>query len=188
MTKAFREPGIQNIALVVLTDDKGISSADEDVYRTLVDRLRGDKRDVVMLQDFVAQPPLRQVVTSKDNKAWFLPVGIAGELGSPDSNAAYARVVQTVKRTVKGSTLTVHMTGLTATVAELSTLGLRDLKVIETATLLMVLLILVVVYRRLLTILLPLITIGISQLAAQQVVAGAGRGWVWASRSRRWCS
>jgi putative drug exporter of the RND superfamily len=172
MTKAFREPGIQNIALVVLTDEKGLSRADEDVYRTLVDKLHRDKRDVVMLQDFVAQPPLRQVVTSKDNKAWFLPVGVAGELGSPDSNAAYARVVDIVKRTVNGSTLTVHMTGLTATVAELSTLGLRDLKVIETATLLMVLLILVVVYRNPVTILLPLITIGISQLAAQQVVAG----------------
>jgi putative drug exporter of the RND superfamily len=177
MTKAFRESGIQNIALVVLTDNKGISPADEDVYRSLVDKLHHDKRDVVMLQDFVAQPPLRQVVTSKDNKAWFLPVGIAGELGSPDSNASYARVVETVKQTLKGSTLTVHMTGLTATVAELSTLGLRDLKVIETATLLMVLLILVVVYRRLLTIALPLITIGISQLTAQQVVAGlAGAG------------
>jgi RND superfamily putative drug exporter len=177
MTKAFHEPGIQNIALVVLTDDRGISKADENVYRTLVDRLHGDKRDVVMLQDFITQPPLRQVVTSKDNKAWFLPVGVAGELGSPASNAAYARVVDIVKHTVNGSTLTMHMTGLTATVAELSTLGLRDLRVVETATLLMVLLILVVVYRNPVTILLPLLTIGISQLAAQQVVAGlAGLG------------
>ena len=172
MTKAFREPGIQNIALVVLTDDHGMNSTDENVYRTLVDKLQRDKRDVVMLQDFVSQPALRQVVTSKDNKAWFIPVGIAGELGSPDSNAAYRRVVDTVNQTVKGSALTVHMTGLTATVAELSNIGQRDLRVIESATLLMVLLILLVVYRNPITILLPLITIGISQLAAQQVVAG----------------
>ena len=172
MTEAFHEPGIQNIALVVLTDEHGLTNADEDVYRTLVDTLHRDQRDVVMVQDFISQPPLRDVLASKDHKAWFIPVGIAGELGSPESNAAYQRVVATVKQTVAGSTLTVNMTGLTATVAEREELGLSDLRVIETATLVMVLLILIVVYRNFFTILLPLATIGVSQAAATQVVAG----------------
>ncbi|MDT5336357.1 MAG: putative drug exporter of the superfamily, partial [Mycobacterium sp.] len=172
MTEAFGEPGIQNIALVVLTDEHGLTSADEDVYRTLVDRLHANQRDVVMVQDFISQPPLRDVMASKDHQAWFIPVGIAGELGSPESNASYERVVDTVTQTVAGSSLTMHMTGLTATVAEREQLGLRDLRVIETATLVMVLLILLVVYRNVVTILLPLITIGIAQAAATQVVAG----------------
>ena len=172
MTEAFHEPGIQNIALVVLTDEHGLTTADEDVYRTLVDTLHRDQRDVVMVQDFVSQPPLRDVLASKDDKAWFIPVGIAGELGSPESNAAYQRVVAQVKQTVAGSALTVNMTGLTATVAEREELGLSDLRVIETATLVMVLLILIVVYRNFFTILLPLVTIGVSQAAATQVVAG----------------
>jgi RND superfamily putative drug exporter len=67
--------------------------------------------------------------------------------------------------------MTVHMTGLTATVAEREQLGLRDLRVIETATLVMVLLILLVVYRNVATILLVLASIGVSQVAATQVVA-----------------
>ena len=171
MTKAFDEPGIQNIALVVLTDERGLTKADEDVYRTLADRLERDQRDVVMVQDFISQPPLRDVMESKDHRAWFLPVGIAGELGSPESNEAYQRVVATVRQTVAGSSLEMHMTGLTATVAEREELGLRDLRVIETATIVMVLLILLVVYRNVFTILLPLVTIGVSQAAATQVVA-----------------
>ncbi|MDR3661835.1 MAG: RND family transporter [Mycobacterium sp.] len=171
MTKAFGEPGIQNIALVVLTDERGLSKADEDVYRTLVDRLHHDDRDVVMVQDFVSQPPMREVLASKDNKAWFIPVGIAGELGSPESNDAYKRVVNIVNHTVQGSALTVHMTGLTATVAEREQLGLRDLRVIETATVGMVLLILFVVYRNIVTILVPLASITLSQGVATQVVA-----------------
>jgi RND superfamily putative drug exporter len=171
MTAAFHEPGIQNIALVVLTNDHGLTSADEDVYRTLVDKLDRNLRDVVMVQDFISQPPLRDVMESKDHQAWFIPVGIAGELGSPTSNEAYQRVVATVNQTVAGSALTVHMTGLTATVAEREEIGLRDLRVIETATLVMVLLILIVVYRNVFTILLPLATIGVSQAAASQVVA-----------------
>ncbi|BBZ28130.1 putative transport protein MmpL8 [Mycolicibacterium madagascariense] len=171
MTKAFDEPGIQNIALVVLTDERGLTKADEDVYRTLADRLERDRRDVVMVQDFISQPPLRDVMQSKDHRAWFMPVGIAGELGSTESNEAYQRVVGIVRETVAGSSLDMHMTGLTATVAEREQLGLRDLRVIETATIVMVLLILLVVYRNVFTILLPLVTIGVSQAAATQVVA-----------------
>lgn len=174
MTKAFHEPGIQNIALVVLTDEQGLSKADEDVYRTLAGRLHDDARDVVMVQDFISQPPLREVMASKDNKAWFIPVGIRGELGSPESNDAYKRVVDIVNHTVAGSALTVHMTGLTATVAEREELGLRDLRVIETATVVMVLLILLVVYRNIVTIALPLVTISVSQAVATQAVAGLG--------------
>lgn len=171
MTSAFREPGIQNIALVVLTDENGLTKADEDVYRTLVDSLHRDTADVVMVQDFISQPPMREVLASKDNKAWFIPVGIRGELGSPESSEAYKRVVGIVDHTVSGSTLTVHMTGLTATVAEREQLGLRDLRVIETATVAMVLLILFVVYRNIVTILVPLATITVSQAAATQGVA-----------------
>jgi putative drug exporter of the RND superfamily len=176
MTEAFRESAAQNVALVVLTDEHGMTSADEDVYRNLVDRLRSDTRDVVTVQDFISKPPLREVMASKDNKAWFIPVGIAGELGSPTSDQAYGRVVDIVDKTVKqapsGSKLTVHMTGLTATVADILKFGERDLRVIETATLLMVFLILIVVYRSLVTILLPLATIGVSQMAAAQMVSG----------------
>ncbi|QNJ93525.1 RND family transporter [Mycolicibacterium fluoranthenivorans] len=171
MTKAFNEPGIQNIALVVLTNENGLTKPDEDVYRNLVDRLHHDVRDVVMVQDFVSQPPLRDVMESKDHKAWFIPVGIAGELGSPESSAAYQRVVATVKDTVAGSGLDMHMTGLTATVSEREEIGLRDLRVIETATVAMVLVILLVVYRNIVTMLVPLVTISVTQAAATQVVA-----------------
>lgn len=175
MTSAFHEPGIQNIALVVLTDENGLTKADEDVYRTLVDSLHRDTADVVMVQDFISQPPMREVLASKDNKAWFIPVGIRGELGSPESSEAYKRVVGIVDHTLNqgtaGSSLNYHMTGLTATVAEREQLGLRDLRVIETATVAMVLLILFVVYRNIVTILVPLATITVSQAAATQGVA-----------------
>lgn len=173
MTTAFHEPGIQNIALVVLTDEKGLTKADEDVYRTLVDSLHRDTADVVMVQDFISQPPMREVLASKDNKAWFIPVGIRGELGSPESSEAYKRVVGIVDHTLNqgtaGSSLNYHMTGLTATVAEREQLGLRDLRVIETATVAMVLLILFVVYRNIVTILVPLATWGLP-ISQQTVV------------------
>nr|WP_244604894.1 RND family transporter [Mycobacterium attenuatum] len=175
MAEAFHEPGSQNVAVVVLTDEHGLSQADEDVYRTLVDRLRHDNHDVVAVQDFINAPPLREVVESKDHKAWFIPVSIAGELGSPQSTQAYTRVTDIVKHTVAGSALTANLTGLPATIADMSAIGQRDLHVIETATIVMVLLILLVVYRNPVTMFLPLLTIGLSLVTAQQVVAGLAR-------------
>ena len=110
MTEAFHESGSQNLLLAVLTDEKGLGPADEDVYRTLVDRLRQDTRDVVMLQDFLSAPPLRDALTSKDHRAWLLPVGLAGQLGSPKVYGEFTRVADIVKQTLKqtqaGSALT----------------------------------------------------------------------------------
>jgi RND superfamily putative drug exporter len=110
MTEAFHESGAEDLLLVVLSDENGLGPADEAAYDKLVAALRQDTRDVVMLQDFVSTPSLRAVLTSKDHKSWVLPVGIAGELGTPRSYAAYIRVADVVKHTVAGTTLTANRT------------------------------------------------------------------------------
>src|ERR1700758_4514444 len=103
MTSAFHEPGSESIAVVVLTDAKGLSPVDEGAYKKLVDALRQDTRDVVMLQDFITTAPLRELMTSKDHQAWILPIGLPGDLSSPQSKQAYARVADIVKHNVAGS-------------------------------------------------------------------------------------
>jgi putative drug exporter of the RND superfamily len=172
MTAAFHEAGSENVLVVLLTNEKGLGPADEQVYRTLVDHLRQDTRDVVMLQDFTSTPQLREVLGSQDGKAWILPIGLAGELGTPESHGAYARVADIVKRTVNRSALTTNLTGPAATVADLTDAGARDRLPIELAIAVLLLVILTIVYRNPVTMLLPLITIGASLMTAQAVVAG----------------
>lgn len=172
MTEAFHESGSENLLLVVLTDDKGLGPADEAAYGKLVDALRRDTRDVVMLQDFASTPALRSVVTSKDHKAWVLPVGVAGELGTPRSYAAFNRIGDIVRQTLTGTPLTAKLTGPAATVADLTAAGARDRMPIELAIAVLVLIVLLVIYRSAVTMLLPLLTIGISLVIAQAVVAG----------------
>ncbi|OBG34969.1 hypothetical protein A5672_22240 [Mycobacterium alsense] len=179
MAEAFHESGTENLLLVVLTSDKeakGLGPADEAAYRKVVDALRHDTRNVVMVQDFVTTPALRSVVTSKDNKAWVLPVGLAGELGTPRSYAAFNQVADVVKHALAqapaGSHLTASLTGPAATVADLTVAGDRDRLPIELAIAVLVLVVLLVVYRSAITMLLPLITIGLSLVIAQAAVAG----------------
>ncbi|MEE6178602.1 MMPL/RND family transporter [Mycobacterium sp. 050134] len=172
MTEAFHESGSEDLLLVVLTDDKGLGPADEAGYRKLVDALRQDTRDVVMLQDFISAPPLRPILTSADHKAWVLPVGVAGELGTPHAYAAFKRIGDIVERTVAGTPLTANLTGPAATVADLTVAGDKDRLPIELAIAVLVLIVLLVVYRSAITMLLPLITIGLSLVIAQALVAG----------------
>jgi RND superfamily putative drug exporter len=171
MIKEFNESDSQNSLLVVLSNDNGLGPAEEAVYRKLVDNLRADHQSVVMLQDFISTPALRDVVTSKDHKAWYLPVGLAGELATPAASESYKKAVEIVKTSTTGTSLTAHLTGPAATVGDMTAVGERDVHVIEIATALMVLTILLLVYRNPLTMLLPLVTIGISLVVAQQIIA-----------------
>ncbi len=172
MIKAFDESDSQNSLLVVLTNDNGLGPDQEAVYRKLVDSLRADHQSVVMLQDFISTPALRDVVTSKDHKAWYLPVGLAGELATPPAAESYKKAVEIVKASTTGTSLTAHLTGPAATVGDMTAVGESDVHVIEIATALMVLTILLLVYRNPLTMALPLVTIGISLAVAQQLIAG----------------
>ena len=176
MAEAFSKSGTEdNVLLVLLTNDKGLGPADEQVYRTLVDRLRQDSQDVVMLQDFVGTPPLRETLSSQDGKAWILPVGLSGDLASPEANAAYTRVADIVKNTVAGTPLTANLTGTAATIADVVDVSERDQVRIEAAIVTLLLVILLIIYRNPVTMLLPLITIGISLNVAGAVLAGASQ-------------
>jgi RND superfamily putative drug exporter len=174
ISEAYHQNGAENenVLLVVLTDDNGLNPSDLTTYRTLVDNLRPDTRDIVLLQDFIKTPALREAMTSKDHKAWYVPMVLSGWVGTPELHAAFGRIADIVKHSVAGSTLTAHLTGPAATGDDMMFIGIHDMHAIEIAVVVMVLFILFVIYRNLATMLLPLITIGASVAVAQRVVAG----------------
>ena len=161
----------QNILVVVMANDHGLQPADNDTYRTLADKLRGDGRDVSAVEDFVKTPALRQLMISKDNKAFYMAVTLKAPAGSPESSEAYKRVSQIIEQATAGSDLTTHVTGEAAVIGDMSIVSARDMQLIAIATAILVMVILLVIYRRPVTALLPLITIGISVAAAQGVVS-----------------
>ena len=163
MTEAFHESGSDNLLVVAFINESGLKPADEATYRKVVDALRDDVTDVVMVQDFFTTPQLRPFLTSKDKTTWVLPVGLAGELGTPRAYEAYNRVADIVKHNVAADgPLTVHVTGPAATVADLTVAGEQDRLPIEIAIAVLVLLVLLLVYRNPVTMLLPLAAIGTS--------------------------
>jgi RND superfamily putative drug exporter len=174
MKNAFKEADGGNVAIVVLSSDNPLTPGDEDDYRKLVDALRAETADVKSTQDFVAIPELREAMTSKDGKAWTLPVSLAGNMGSGPGQEAYRNAIATVKNVMADSKLTVNVVGASATFDDLNKIGEHDQLIIEISTVVTIFTILVIVYRNLVAMLMPLVTIGISMGVAQQVVAGLG--------------
>lgn len=174
MMKAYKEGGSENILLVVLTNDKGLNAADERVYRDIVTKMKADTKGVSAVQDFISIPALKEVLASKDGKAWLLPVSLRDTLGSPSATAATKKLMDIVRKTVAGTQTTAYLTGPAATLDNVQDIGERDRVRVEVATVTALLLILLMVYRNLLTIMLPLITITVSLVAAQGVVSALG--------------
>lgn len=171
MSGAFKESNSDNLLLAVLTNDKGFGPGDEEKYRAVVTALRDDKSDVLMVQDIFTTPQLREVLEAKDHKAWILPVVIAGSLDTPQGYDAYHRVGELIHRTVGDGDLNATLTGPSATVADLTDVGDADMGRIEIATAALVLVILLLVYRNVVTMAIPLASIGLCLWTARGLVS-----------------
>lgn len=180
MSEAFQESGNDDLLLVALINENGLTPDDEAVYRKIVEVLRADLINVVSVQDFLGTPQLRPFLTSEDKTTWVLPVSLEGELGTPRAFESFNRVSeivehavdQDVDQNVPDGPLQVHLTGPAATVADLTVAGEQDRLPIEIAIAVLVLGVLLLVYRSAVTMLLPLVTIGSSLVIAQALVAG----------------
>src|SRR5205814_1152263 len=91
-----------SLLMILLSDENGISPADEDVYRKLVDKLHQDTQDKMTVQDFLGTPQMREVLASKDGKAFILPVSFPGAATAPTTIAAYHHVKDIAKQVTAG--------------------------------------------------------------------------------------
>lgn len=174
MTAAFNERGTKTSIVVAMEDPAGLTPPARQRYEALVSALRADTTHVLLVQDLLADPTTKARALSNDGKAWFLPVGIAGTLGDPKSAASVDAVRAKVSSAFGGSSTTAHVTGPAATFHDQIASAEHDLLIISAATAALIALILLLVYRSLLTALLPLLVIGVSLAVGRGVLSTLG--------------
>ena len=161
-----------SLLMILLIDENGISPADEGVYAKLVDKLHQDTQDKMTVQDFLATPQMREVLASKDGKAFILPVSFPGAAMAPSTIAAYHHVKDIAKQVTAGTPITAYVSGPEATLADATEMAMEDAHFIEIGTVAAVLLILFMIYRNVVTMLLPLLNIGASIATSQGLLSG----------------
>jgi RND superfamily putative drug exporter len=159
-------------AMILLTDENGITPADENVYRKLVAQLQQDKQDKLSVSDILAVPEMREILVSKDGKAINLPVGFPDAAVAATTRAAFHRVSAIAKQLTAGTSLTANVSGPAATIVDVTEMAEQDTHFIEISTVLCVLVILFLIYRNVITMLVPLLNIGASIGTTQGVLSG----------------
>ncbi len=172
MQQAWHETGGGSQALILLVDENGLTQADQDLYHKLVVELQQDKQDKLSVTDVLAIPEMRDILASKDGKAINLPVSFPDAGMSPSTLAAFAHVKDIAKKVTAGSTLKAYASGPVATIADLTAMTMEDAHSIEIFTVIGVLLILFIIYRNIVTMLVPLLNIGASVGTTQGVLSG----------------
>ncbi|WP_020667000.1 RND family transporter [Amycolatopsis nigrescens] len=171
VAERFHEDGTQALAFVVLTNDNGLTGADRGYYDLLAGRLRADTGHVASVQDINVRPALKDAVSSKDGKSLYLPVGLHGTIGAPEVAENLRAVREAAADQEHSDDLEVHVTGPAATIADELQETESSMLAITAATVVLIALILLMIYRSLVTALIPLAVIGISLAVSRAVVA-----------------
>ena len=174
MSAAFGEQGSKTLLFIAMEDPNGLTAATQERYDQLVARLQDEKDHVLQVNDLLADPVTKAQALSADEKAWYLPVGVAGTLGDPTA-AESVKTVRSIGADVfAGSSTTVQVTGPPATFSDMIASAEHDLLLISIATAAVIAVILLIVYRSVFTALLPLLVIGLSLAVGRGVLSALG--------------
>jgi putative drug exporter of the RND superfamily len=171
MGKVFKDFDSGSMAMVVLEGDQPLGQAAHQYYNALIDQLKSDTKHVKHIQDFWGDPLTEGGAQSSDGKAAYVQLSLAGAQGSPESNQSVDALRQVVGRNPAPKGLKTYVTGLAVLAADTDKSADKTVLKIMLATIVVISITLLFVYRSIATVLLLLAMVGVELLAARGIVA-----------------
>lgn len=174
MDAAFGTGRTSSYVFVVVTAANTLDSPNQQMYRRLVTRLEAEPQRVSEVQDYIGDKQARKALTSDDKEATYLAVGLPSAVGSPaaDETIKWLRELTAEVDPPAGTRL--YVTGDPAMISDLTTAANEASERVTVVTIVLLLVILWLVYRRWVTVLVPLITIGVALVCSRGIIALAG--------------
>jgi len=171
---AFSETPTDNIEYVVLERRGPLTEGDRAFYRQVITALRGDSRHVNDVIDWWGTPATADAALSKDHNVALAVVRPSGMVGTSQARTSITAMRGIVSRLHPPTGLQVYITGPGATVMdEFGAIDSQTL-LITLATTAALLLLLVIVYRSLITAMVPLVSVGLALAVARPILAVLG--------------
>ncbi len=170
----FQEFDSNSSAMIVLEGDQPLGDAAHKYYDGLIDKLEADKKHVEHIQDFWGDPLTAAGSQSADNKAAYVQLYLAGNQGETLANESVEAVRDTVANTPPPPGLKVYVTGPAPLTSDQQSSGDRSIKLITMITICVIFVMLLFVYRSILTVLLVLVMMFLELAAARGIVATLG--------------
>lgn len=171
---AFSETPTDNIEYVVLQRQGPLTGRDKAFYQQLIVALRGDTRHVSDVIDWWGTPATADAALSKDHNVALAVVRPTGMVGTSQARASITAMRGIVSRLHPPEGLHAYVTGPGATIMdEFGAIDSQTL-VITLATVAALLVLLLIVYRSLITAMVPLVAVGLALSVARPVMAVLG--------------
>ena len=172
--EVFGEFKSDSSAMIVLEGQEPLGDAAHKYYDELVDKLEADKTHVEHVQDFWSDPLTAAGSQSNDGKAAYVQVYLSGNQGESKANESVEAVQKIVNETTAPEGIKAYVTGPAALAADQHIAGDRSIQLITALTFVVIIVMLLFVYRSILTVLLVLVMVVLELAAARGIVAFLG--------------
>jgi RND superfamily putative drug exporter len=169
--QVFGEFDSDGAAMIVLEGDQPLGADAHQFYDTLVKKLAQDTKHVEHIQDFWGDPLTAGGSQSKDGKAALVQVYLAGNQGQALSNESVDAVRDIVADTPPPPGVKAYVTGAAPLITDSFEVGSEGTVKVTVITFLVIAVMLLIVYRSLLTMILVLVSVLVELSAARGVVA-----------------
>ncbi len=169
--KVFNEFDTDSAIMIVLEGNQPLGGDAHHFYDGLVQAISNDKKHVQHVQDFWGDSLTAAGSQSPDGKAAYVQVYLSGNLGESLSNESVAAVRKIVGSTPPPPGVKAYVTGSAAVYADQSIVGDDSLEKVTAITFLVIFVMLLWVYRSIVTVALVLFVVGLELLASRGVVA-----------------
>ncbi len=169
--QVFGEFDSDSMAMIVLEGDQPLGADARQFYGTLIDRLQKDSKHVQHISDLWGDPLTAAGSQSVDGKAAYVQVYLAGSQGEALANESVDAIREIVDTTQPPTGVKAYVTGAAPLMADQFQAGTGSSHQVTAITLVVVAVMLILVFRSVVTTAVVLATVLIQLAAARGVVA-----------------
>jgi RND superfamily putative drug exporter len=170
----FKQFDSDSTAMVVLEGQDKLGDSAHQFYNQIVAKLTADHAHVENVQDFWSDPLTAAGSQSPDGKAAYVQVFLVGAQGTSPSHESVGAVREIVASVPAPSGVKAYVASNTVLNADTSVAGHKSLQLMAVVSIGVIAVMLLIVYRSIVTTILALLIVGIELFAASGVTATAG--------------
>ena len=170
----FHESNSTNLTMLVLEADRPLGDGDHRYYDDLVRRLKQDPKHVQYVMDLWGKPLTAAGAQSVDGKAAYVLLRLAGDIGQMQANESVNAVRHIVAQVTPPAGLKVYVSGAAPLASDTVAIANSSLNDITIVTIFLIVGMLLLVYRSITNLLVPLLGVLIEMLVAKGVISTLG--------------
>jgi len=170
----FQESNSTSLTMVVLEADHPLDDQAHQYYNDLVGRLKADKQHVQYAMDLWGSPVTAAGAQSIDGKATYLLLRLAGNVGQIQANASVDAVRGIIAKDPPPQGLRVYVSGSAPMASDTLSIANNSLNNITIVTIILIFVMLLLVYRSLTNVAVPMYSVLFEILIAKGVVSTLG--------------